>query len=200
MSLIKIRGTKPDNSSPHIHPPKKVAVLKNDKVWWATGQLNLADRIEDCFTGQSVVVWGRKPNFGSSRWGQPFVCQVDCPVVRLNCSLLATAHDFDNGLLIFSSPSRSACFSILASFSLFSLQLCLHGRPIHSPVYCKLPRFFFEGPVAFPLTGGNGSLKYQEQHDYHPVSRKMHKTWNNNDIESRDNATWSDFLTELICG
>ena len=32
--------------------------------------------MEDCSTGQSAVVWVRKPNFRSFCCGQPFVCQV----------------------------------------------------------------------------------------------------------------------------
>ena len=32
------------------------AVAKSDKFWRATGQLNLADRMEDCSIGQSAVV------------------------------------------------------------------------------------------------------------------------------------------------
>ena len=44
--------------------------------WRATGQSNLADRMEDCSTGQSAVVWVRKTNFGSFCCSQPFVRQV----------------------------------------------------------------------------------------------------------------------------
>ena len=52
------------------------AVAKSDKFRQATGQLNLADRMDNCSTGQSAVAWVRKPNFGSFCCGQPFVCQV----------------------------------------------------------------------------------------------------------------------------
>ena len=58
------------------------AVAKSEIFWRATGQSNLADRMEDCSIGQSAVVWVRKPNFGSFCCGQPFVCQVwllSCP-------------------------------------------------------------------------------------------------------------------------
>ena len=41
------------------------AVAKSDKFWRATGQSNLADRIEDCSTGQSAVVWVGRRNFWS---------------------------------------------------------------------------------------------------------------------------------------
>ena len=46
---------------------------KSEKFWQATGQSNLAERMEDCSTGQSEVVWERKQNFWKLLlW--PFVC------------------------------------------------------------------------------------------------------------------------------
>ena len=56
--------------------------VKSEQFWRVTGESNLADRREDCSTGQSAVVWVRKPNFGSFCCGQPFV--FDCPVARKN--------------------------------------------------------------------------------------------------------------------
>ena len=53
-----------------------VDVTQVHRFWRATGQSNLADRMEYCSTGQSAVVWVRKPNFGSFCCCQPFVCQV----------------------------------------------------------------------------------------------------------------------------
>ena len=52
------------------------AVAKNENFWRTTGQSSLADRREDCCIGQKVVVWAQNPNFGRSRCGQQFVCQV----------------------------------------------------------------------------------------------------------------------------
>ena len=44
------------------------AVAKREQFWRATGQSNLADRMENCSIGQSAVVWVRKPHFGSFCW------------------------------------------------------------------------------------------------------------------------------------
>ena len=52
------------------------AVAKSDKFWRATGQSNLADRMEDCPIGQSAAMWVRKQNFLRFCCGQPLVCQV----------------------------------------------------------------------------------------------------------------------------
>ena len=43
---------------------------------WTILAGHLADRMEDCSTGESVVVWVRKPNIGSFCCSQPFVHQV----------------------------------------------------------------------------------------------------------------------------
>ena len=49
-------------------------VAESEEFWQATGQSNLADRMEDRSAGQSAVVRVRKlPNFGSFCCGQPFV-------------------------------------------------------------------------------------------------------------------------------
>ena len=71
------------------------AVATSEKFWRATGQSNLADRMEDCSTGQNAVV--RNPNIGSFCYSQPFVPQAECAVARQNFSLLATAHDCERG-------------------------------------------------------------------------------------------------------
>ena len=44
--------------------------------WRATGQSNLADRMDECSTSHSAVVWVWKPNVESFRCGQSFGCQV----------------------------------------------------------------------------------------------------------------------------
>ena len=67
------------------------AVAKRENFWRATGQSNLADRMEDFFTGQNAAEWRRKPNFGIFGCGQPFECQIWLSIV----SLLVTAHDCD---------------------------------------------------------------------------------------------------------
>ena len=62
----------------YINKPgsQSCAVAKIDKFWPVTGQSNSAERIEDCSTGKTVVVWVRKPNFESYYCGQSLVCQV----------------------------------------------------------------------------------------------------------------------------
>ena len=67
---------------------RSCTVARGETFWRVTGRSNLADRMEDCSTGQSAVVWVRKPNFGSFCCGQP--CH--------NFSLVATAHDCETGL------------------------------------------------------------------------------------------------------
>ena len=52
------------------------AVGKSEIFWRATGQSNFADSMEDCSTGESVVVWVRIPNIRSFCCSQPFVHQV----------------------------------------------------------------------------------------------------------------------------
>ena len=52
------------------------AVVKSEQFWWASGQSNLSDSMEDCSTGKSVVVWVRKANIGSFCYSQLFVHQV----------------------------------------------------------------------------------------------------------------------------
>ena len=66
--------------------------------WWVTGQSTLADRMEDCFIGQSASVWVRKQVFDAvSRLYAKF----DCPVAHRNISFLPTAHDCETGLQTF---------------------------------------------------------------------------------------------------
>ena len=50
------------------------AVAKSEKFWRAIKQSNLADRMEDCSTGQSAFVWVEKTNFGSFFVVRPAVC------------------------------------------------------------------------------------------------------------------------------
>ena len=66
----------------------------------ATGQSNLADRMEDCSTGQSAVrakvqLWENQAFVAGSSLHAKF----NCPVVCQNFSLLATVHDCETGLL-----------------------------------------------------------------------------------------------------
>ena len=55
--------------------------------WRTSGQTNLANRMEDCYTGVSAKLW--KPLLRSAVCMQSF----DCPVAHQNILLLATAHD-----------------------------------------------------------------------------------------------------------
>ena len=48
-----------------IFPIMRSYVAERNKFWRATGQSNLADRMEDCFIDQSAVVWVWKPKFES---------------------------------------------------------------------------------------------------------------------------------------
>ena len=53
--------------------PQSCTVAKSNKFWQVTGQSNLTDRIEDCSTGQSAVVWVQK----NKLWNlllQPAIC------------------------------------------------------------------------------------------------------------------------------
>ena len=63
-------------------------VTESEKFWQATGQSNLADRMEDCFIGHSAVMWVQKPNFGSQVW---------ISSGHQNFKLLVAAHDCDTG-------------------------------------------------------------------------------------------------------
>ena len=72
-------------------------VARSEIFWQATGQSNLADRMEDCSNGQSAVVRVRKPNFGSFAIGS-FYVKFGYPVARQSCSLLASVHDCETGL------------------------------------------------------------------------------------------------------
>ena len=73
--------------------PQSCAVAKSDKFWRAIGQSNLADRMEDCSTGQSAVVWTRKANFGKILL-RPAVC---IPGLIVQRSTRITEHDCDTG-------------------------------------------------------------------------------------------------------
>ena len=60
---IQFAVTKPNfKRFSRIHTHHTVA--ESEEFWQATGQSNLADRMEDRSAGQSAVVWVRKPNFG----------------------------------------------------------------------------------------------------------------------------------------
>ena len=67
-----------------IQFPNHVQQLKLNKFWWATGQSNLADRIEE-ETLEAFVV------------ARHLYAKFDCPVAHQNFSLLATAHDCETG-------------------------------------------------------------------------------------------------------
>ena len=62
-SVLKQESLKRTNQNITINKPvsQSCAVAESEKFWRATGQSNLADRTEDCSTGQSAVVWVRKP-------------------------------------------------------------------------------------------------------------------------------------------
>ena len=66
----------------------------------ATGQSNLADRMEYCSIGENAVVSVGKPNIHLEAFAAASRSYVnyDCAVARQNFSLLATAHDCETGL------------------------------------------------------------------------------------------------------
>ena len=72
----------------------------SEKFWWVTGQTNLADRMEDCSTGQSAAVWVWKPNFGSFCCGQPFEYKLWLSGGKSEFLMftVATAHDCEIAL------------------------------------------------------------------------------------------------------
>ena len=45
--------------------------LKSEQFWRATGQSNLANRMEDCSISHIAVLWEQGPNFGSFCCGRP---------------------------------------------------------------------------------------------------------------------------------
>ena len=76
------------------------AVAINRKFWQATGQSNLAGKMEDCSIGQTAVLRDQKQNFGRFCCSQLFDCtKFDCPMARQSFSLLATAHDCERLIL-----------------------------------------------------------------------------------------------------
>ena len=65
------------------HIPTTYRILTNHffmvqlvQYYWGIGQSDLADRMEDSFIGQNVVVWVWRPNYGSFCCSQLFVHQV----------------------------------------------------------------------------------------------------------------------------
>ena len=93
-----------NQSKNHKKPvSQSCAVTKSEKFWQATGQLNLADRMKNCSTGQIAVVCVRKQTLEDFVVACRLYAKFDCPVARQNFSLLATVqlHDCEIGLLWF---------------------------------------------------------------------------------------------------
>ena len=55
--VVEVKGVYGDWTKPLNNPvSESCAVAKSESFWRATGQSNLADRMEDCFIGKSAVV------------------------------------------------------------------------------------------------------------------------------------------------
>ena len=67
------------------------------KFWRATGQSNLADRMEDCSTSQKAATWEQNQTLEAFTTARRSCVKFDCPVARQNFSLLGTAHDPETG-------------------------------------------------------------------------------------------------------
>ena len=106
------------------------------KFWWATGQLHLADRLEDCSAGQGAVVWVWKPNFGSFCCGRLFVCQVwlcssppkcfnfrDCEWLSNSCIVVVAseARSFTDQVIVQHNSPRVSLTKFVYFFSRESL-------------------------------------------------------------------------------
>ena len=63
-------------------------VAKSEKFWWVTGQSNLADRMEDCSTGQRAVVEYENQTLEAYVAISCLYAKFDCPVACQNFTLI----------------------------------------------------------------------------------------------------------------